>query len=239
MKKKKTLIIASILALALPILGQSINGNAKVTFQTSYTALLGPFQSSTGGNGPITSPWTTVLEQQLKTASQWDLIVVPSFEVGLLTSTSVSSKNMVTDTSTATASIKVRVLVDGQVIAPGEVVFGKRTQQLSATLEGAIAGCLSIITNTSGALTITLNTNCVAPEIISLLQDTVSANSFTFGAPNEPTGIHTIQVQAQISAMGDNQNGNFSAIGLLGKGTITVESSRLTKNNPTAYILGQ
>jgi len=230
------------LALAGSAWGQSINGNAKAVFQTSYLALLGPFSSSTGTNGPITTPWTTVLETQLKTPNQWDLVITPSFECALSTSTSVSSKNMVTDQSTASATIKVRVLVDGVVAAPGEVVFSKRTTTLNATLEGAIAKCLSVVTNASGALTIVLDPACVTPETIGLLEDSTSANSFSFAVPNESTGVHTIQVQAQIATWGDQQNGTFSAMALLGKGTMTVESSRLIKLNagvPSPYVLGQ
>jgi len=67
-------------------------------------------------------------------------------------------------------------------LPPGEIVYGKRTQQLSATLEGAIAGCLSIVTNGAGGLQIVLDTNCVLPEVVGLLQDTVTANSFVFAA---------------------------------------------------------
>ena len=33
-----------------------------------------------------------------------------------------------------------------------------------------------------------LDTNCVQPEVIGLLQDTVSANSFLFAAANLPVG---------------------------------------------------
>lgn len=222
---------------ALSLFGQSVNASAKVSLQTSYLAVLGPVNSSTSGSGPIETPWTTVLEQSIKIPNNYDLVIVPSFEVGLLTSTTVNSKNMVTDTTTATASVKVRVLVDGKECAPGQVVYGKRTQELSATLEGAIAGCLSIVTNDSGALTIVLNTNCVQPEVVSLLQDTVSANSFTFAAINQLVGPHLVQVQAKIAAMGDNQNGKFAARALLGKGTLTIESSRLAKVSREPYVL--
>ncbi len=236
----KTLLLGLSLALALSTAGfaQSVNGNIKATFQTSYIALLGPFATSTGGTGPITSPWTTILEQDLKTANNWDLVIVPSFEVGLLTSTSVSSKNMITDVTTASASVKVRVLIDGVQAAPGEITYGKRTQTLSATLEGAIAACLSIVTNASGALTIVLDPTCVSPETIGLLEDTVSANSFTFVAPNQPVGVHRIQIQAQIAVMGNAQNGTFTAAALLNKGTMTVESSRTLKTSPQPYVLG-
>ena len=170
-------------------------------------------------------------------ANNHDLLLSAAFEVGLYTATTVSSKNMVTDTATATASVKVRALVDGTEASPGQVVYGKRTQQLTATLEGAIANCLSIITNSAGSLQIILDTNCVQPEVVGLIQDTVSANSFNFGALNLSSGYHNVKIQAQISAMGDNQNGTFSATALLGKGTMTAESVRLAKDPPFGYII--
>ena len=233
------LAVFATISAALPLAGyaDSTNASAKVTLQTSYVNVVGPVSSSTGGSGPITTDWQTVLEQNIKMANNHDLLLNAGFEVGLYTSTTVSSKNMVPDTSTATASVKVRALVDNVEAAPGEVVYGKRTQQLSATLEGAIAGCLSIVTNSAGTPQIILNTNCVLPEVIGLLQDTVSANSFTFGALNLSSGYHNIKIQAQISAMGDNQSGSFVATALLGKGTMTAESVRLAKDPPYGYIL--
>jgi hypothetical protein len=231
--------VLAALAAAAPMAGHadSTNASAKVTLQTSYLNVMGPVSSSTGGSGPITTDWQTVLEQNIKMANNHDLLITAGFEVGLYTQTTVSSKNMVTDTSTATASVKVRALVDGAEAAPGEVVYGKRTQQLSATLEGAIANCLSIITNSAGSLQIVLDTNCVLPEVIGLLQDTVSANSFTFGAPNLSSGYHNVKIQAQIAAMGDNQTGTFTATALLGKGTMTADSVRLAKDPPYGYVL--
>ncbi len=231
--------IALVLALASPLssYADSTNASAKVTIQTSYLNVIGPITNSTAGTN-ITSGWQTVLEQDLKMANNHDLLMVASFEVGLLTSTTVMSKNMVADTSTATASVKVRALVDGVEAAPGEVVYGKRTQQLTATLEGAIASCLSVVTNGSGGLQIALDTNCVLPEVIGLLQDTVTANSFTFAAPNLSSGFHNIKIQAQIDAKGDNQNGTFIAAALVGKGTLTAESVRMVKDPVYPYVIG-
>src|SRR5215471_2678753 len=207
MQKGLFISLLLVLALTAPVASyaDSTNASAKVTLQSSYLNVLGPVTNSTAGSGPITTDWQTVLEQDIKMANNHDLLITAAFEVGLYTATTVMSKNMVTDTSTATASVKVRALVDSDEAAPGEVVYGKRTQQLTATLEGAIAGCLSIITNSAGSPQIVLNTNCVQPEIIGLIQDTVSANSFSFGALNLSAGLHNIQIQAQISAMGDNQ----------------------------------
>jgi hypothetical protein len=237
------IVSTTALAVAAPLAGYaaSTNASAKVTLQTSYVNVLGPFTASTGTTSNISSGWQTVLQQDIKMANDHDLLINAGFEVGLLTSTTVSSKLMVTDTSTATASIKVKALVDGVEAAPGEVVYGKRTQQLSATLEGAlvtgISNCLSIITNSAGGLQIVVDTNCVQPEIIKLLDDSVSANSFIFVAPNLASGFHNIEIQARIDALGDNQNGSFTATGLMGKGTMTAESVRAVKDPPYPYIL--
>jgi len=134
------------LSLALPLAlttghAQSSQPSAKVTAKTANLTLL-PATTTQG-------QWQTVLANTIKTANQKDLFISASFEVGLFTDTLVRSKLMVSDTSTAQASVKVRVLIDGaRVVEPGEVVFGRRTQTLSATLEGAIAGCLSIVPQT-------------------------------------------------------------------------------------------
>jgi hypothetical protein len=218
-------------------LADSTNASAKVTLQTSYLNVLGPISASTAGTAGASSGWQTVLEQGIKMANNHDLLINASFEIGLYTSTTVSSKNMIPDTSTSTSSVKVRALVDGVEAAPGAVVYGKRTQQLTATLEGAISGCLSIATNAAGGLQIVLNTNCVQPEIIGLLQDTVTANSFIFAAPNLAAGYHDIEIQAAIEAQGDNQTGTFQAAALVGKGTMTAESSRVAKDPSYGYVL--
>jgi len=233
------IVAATALVAAAPLAGYggSTNASAKVTLQTSYRNCLGPITASTATSSNISSGWQTVLEQGIKMANDHDLLIDASFEVGLLTSTTVSSKNMVTDTSTATASIKVRALVDGVECAPGEVVYGKRTQTLSATLEGAIANCLSVITNSSGGLQIVLNTNCVTAETISLLDDSVSANSYLFAMPGCASGYHDVQIQARIDALGDSQSGSFTAAGLMGKGTMTCESARVAKDPSYPYIV--
>jgi hypothetical protein len=240
-KKTNRTVLCLLAALAmtapLALRADSTNASAKVTIQTSYLNVLGPISASTATTTNITSGWQTVLQQDIKMANNHDLLIGAYFETGLYTSTTVSSKNMITDTSTATASIKIRALVDGVGAAPGEVVYGKRTQQLSATLEGAISGCLSVVTNSAGGLQIVLNTNCVAPEVISLLQDTVSANSFMFAAPGLSSGQHNIEIQAKIDAMGDNQTGTFTAAGFLGKGALTAESVRVAKDPVYPYVI--
>jgi hypothetical protein len=109
------------------------------------------------------------------------------------------------------------------------VTYAARTQTLSATLEGAIAGCLTIVTNADGSLSIVLDEDCVTPEIIDLILATLSAASFDFVAVDVPVGVHTISLQARITSTGSAQNGSFTALGFVGKGTMTVEQERLVK----------
>src|SRR5438876_1021680 len=167
MKNIKNTIMVCSLSLLLPFsttYGQS-QPSAKVTAKTANVTLL----PKTSGSGD----WITLLSNTIKTPNQKDLFISASFEVGLFTQTKTSSKNLTTDTSTATANVQVRVLLDGKVVEPGQVVYGRRTQTLTATLEGAIAGCLSLVTNIDGSVSIVVNQACVTPETIELILDSM------------------------------------------------------------------
>lgn len=231
MNKQITKWMGRVVALSLvgSLLGTTVlaqsQPSAKVTAKTANLTLL-PQTTGTGD-------WQTVLANTIKTASQKDLFVNASFEIGLFTQTLVSSKLMQKSTSTAAATIQVQVLVDGNVIEPGPVVYGQRSQTLSATLEGAISGCLTVVTNLDGTLSIVLNPTCVTPETIELILDTMNAASFSFVAVDVPQGVHVISVQARIGTTGSSTadtGSTWSAKGLVGKGTVTVESVRLIKD---------
>jgi len=229
MKTNNSKLIVGMLALSLALPLALTTGHAqsqpsaKVTAKTANLTLL----PETAGTGD----WQTVLANTIKTANQKDLFISASFEVGLFTQTKVSSKNMVSDTSTAQANVQVRVLLDGtRIVEPGQVVYGRRTQTLTATLEGAIAGCLTIVTNVDGTLSIVLDPACVAPETIELILDSMDAASFNFVAVDVPQGVHTVSVQARIDTTGSAQTGSWLALGTVGKGTVTVESVRLIKD---------
>jgi len=227
MSTKNTKLIVGMLALSLALPLAVLNGRAagtpssKVTFQTSDLTLV-PETTNTFG-------WVTVLSGIIKTAQNKDMFISGSIEAGLFTETLVSSKLMKKDTSTATVSIQVQALVDGQQVPPGIVTYAARTQTLSATLEGAIAGCLTIVTNADGSLSIVLDEACVQPEVIDLILSTLNAASFDFVAVNVPQGVHTVSLQARITSSTSVQTGSATAFGFVGKGTMIVESVRLVK----------
>lgn len=217
---------AILMSLVLPFAAATASAadtqpSAKVTAKTSRLTLL-PTTTGTGD-------WVTVLSNQIKTANQKDLFVGVSLEVGLYTRTLAKSKNLVSDTSVARGVVQVRVLVDGTAIEPGAVVFGRRSQSLSATLEGAIASCLTIVTNPDGSQSIVLDPDCVTPEEIELILETMDAATFNFVGIDIPQGIHTVSVQARIDTAGSAEQGEFEAKGTVGKGSMTVESVRLIK----------
>src|SRR5262245_11809317 len=183
------------------------------------------------GLSNTTSNWQTVMRGTMKTSQQKDLMMTAAMEVGLYTRTLVSSKNGVSDTSSALAGVEVRMVVDGgtpneQIAIPGNVVFGRRNQTLTATFQGLIDGCLSTDPTTGGII---IDPTCVRPETLELVLDTMNANSFIFACPNMSAGVHTMQVQARMVMNTTFQTGDAEARCLLGKGSMAVEEVRLVK----------
>jgi hypothetical protein len=230
--KNSKLVVSGILALTLvlPLVTATSHAagvpSSKATFETSDLILI---PETTG-----TSDWVTVLSGIIKTPSQKDLFISGSLEAGIFTQTNVKSKNLKKDTSTASVSIQVRALVDGEVVPPGVVTYAARTQTLSATLEGAIAGCLTIVTNADGSLSVVLDETCVTPEEIDLILSTLQAASFDFVATDVPVGVHTVSIQARITTSGSAEAGSFTALGFVGKGTMIVDEVRLVKGAGTS-----
>ena len=186
--------------------------SAKFAFSTSDLTLI---KQTTGTNG-----WVTILSSPLKTPAAKEVYASVSLEAGLYTQTLVRSKNNKKDTSTASAAIQVRTLIDGQPMPPGTVTYAARTQTLSATLEGAIGGCLSTVTNPDGTTSIIVDQNCVTPEEIELILSTLNAASFNFVASNVPVGTHMLSVQARITSSTSVDTGTAAAEALVGKGTM-------------------
>jgi hypothetical protein len=168
--------------------------------------------------------YTTILTQQLKTSNR-SLFIDMSLECGLLTKTTVKSKGGNKDTSTASAAVMVRVLVDGKVAAPGEVTYCQRTQELSATFGGILQSCTDA--NADGTI---LASECeFLDEELSLLLSTMNAGSFNFLTDILTSGVHTVEVQAKIFSSTTAQTGSAEARGFIGKGSVLTTSERLAK----------
>ena len=195
--------------------------SAKFAFSSSSLALIKQTSSTNG--------WVTILSAPIKTPAAKEVFVSASLEAGLFTQTLVKSKNNKKDTSTASVAIQVQTLIDGTPMPPGAVTYAARTQTLSATLEGAIGGCLSVVTNPDGTQTVVVDQNCVTPEEIELILSTLNAASFNFVASNVPVGTHMIAVQARITSTTSTDTGSATAEALVGKGTMIGEIVRAVK----------
>jgi len=167
-----------------------------------------------------------IMRTTIRTSRQKDLVMDVSLECGLLTRTKVSSKQGISDTSSAQAGVKLRVLIDGREAKPGEVTFCRRSQELTATFGGIMSECSD--QNGDGILTAA---ECTwTPEELELILDTMNANSFNFILDNVGTGTHLVQVQARIDSGSSAQLGSADAKASIGKGSIDVEEVRLIKD---------
>jgi hypothetical protein len=214
--------------------------SAKFAAQLSNTQLVSEqtcatFDSSLGQNCGYSA---TILRQALKTANQKDLLIGVSLETLLANATSVSSKNGNKDSSSSDAQIAITVYVDGMPAEPGTVTYGRRTQELSATLGGVLESCTD---GGDGSLpdgTIVIEEECVVtPEEIELMQRSMSANHFNFVAPDVSSGEHRIEVHAAIDLGAEAGNGAASASALIGKGSLVVEEVRATNTDDGIAII--
>ena len=78
--------------------------------------------------------------------------------------------------------------------------------------------------------TTSVNENCLTPESLELLLDTMNANAFNFILPDLTSGTHTIEVQARINLEATADQGSAQSRAYLGKGSVTVEEVRMVKD---------
>ncbi len=170
--------------------------------------------------------WAKVLKTTIKTPNKKDLLIGASFETGLYTKTVVKSSGGTLDTSSATAGITIKVVIDDvTVVAPGEVIYDKRAQTLSAKLGGILETCQDL----SGDGIIDIITECTfTDEQIELILETMGAHHFNFVAANLEPGEHIVEVWAKIESLTSSIAGLAEAKALVGKGSLTVEEVRAT-----------
>ena len=213
MKRLMIVLIPLLLFTSLALASQPAS---KATAKVSAITILEP----TDGQ-----EWTTILMQDIKTPNGKDLFISVSMECGLRTDTKVKGRSGVTSRAMAEAGVAVRVLVDGVEALPGDIMFCKRTQELTATFDGLLstclipdAGCLwncnEHCTDEYGLLNqvcyddcaancgLVIDESCLAtmdPEEIGLILDTMAANAFNFVMLDLLAGTHTVEVQAMIA----------------------------------------
>ena len=181
----------------------------------------------TGGIGD------TFLQTTLRTPNyQWTaLVILPSLVTGLFTKNRVDTT---TTQSTAYVGVKVRVLIDNKVVAPGTpigadvkipanadagwVYYDKRWQQVIANLFNQIAACVT------------------APTIcnLELILSTLSAHSMDIVVGDVGGGDHTLKVEWQF----EDSDGNLgNAAACVDPGILTVQQVKTFQTGGGIEIL--
>ena len=221
-------ILAKLLPAPLILLGVAFTATV-ATGQSSgnFAASVGTTQCVVNdGTGALTGGLTgTFLQTTIKTPnSQFTALDIrPSFVTGLFTRTKVTTDS---STATAVAGVKVRVLLDGNIVAPGTpagfppsdldanpnndgwVAYNKRFQQLSTNLFSAI----------DNSLCDDPATPTIEPCFLELILSTLSANSLDWIAPSVGGGTHTVKVEWMLQPTTANAN----EAACVGPGILTV-----------------
>lgn len=198
--------------------------------------------SLTANSGGTTDTnWVDVLTTHIKTPNGKELAIGASLQCGLVTDTTVRSKNGDLDSSAARGKIAVRVQItqpDGTIVfaEPNNgadlvtdillngdgVTYCDRYQKLEAKFSG-----LNCTADAAGVVT------CADPEELRLILKTLNANHFNFLHANAVPGVQTVVVQARAQAgilLGGTQLGAASAEAFVGAGALSVETIRLVKD---------
>jgi hypothetical protein len=232
----------TIVAMAMPADAQS----SKAAWRFEEIVSL-PHASAAGSAGGVTSAtndtgWVDILTTHIKTPNGKELAIGASLQCGLVTDTTVRSKNGDLDSSASRGKIAVRVQItqpDGTIVyampSNGEdldtdiplngegVTYCDRYQKLEAKFSGL--NCT--ISATTGMLT------CLDPESLRLVLKTLSAQHFNFLHANAVPGVQTVKVQARAQAgilLGGTQLGAAGAEAFAGAGALSVETIRLVKD---------
>ena len=247
MKSKSRIIYIFSAAVLLTgfMAGEAMAQNSKAGVATSEAFLLDAREK--------TNSWDPILAAHLRVPQQTDLTLDVALQCGLYTDTTVKSSGGQKDTSSAKATVTVRVAIqeyfgadaDGNDILgdpfyalpneEGGVVYCSRKQTLSATLQGIIENLACFPENEDGVPTFDPNApGCeLTDEEIQLVLETLNANAFNFVTTDLVSGDYKATVEAEITTETSGQKGSASAKGMVGLGSMVIDEVRFIKGEDT------
>ena len=249
MKRLSIVCLAVVMAVVFGFTTVNADPSAKATAQIGslHAVILSSAADATEPDAATSGEesdenWYQIFEQVIKTPTGKDLFIDVSLECGLTTNTKVMSRALNKAVAEAEAVVKVQVLVDGEPVKvngipndPSEIIFARRHQTLIAEFAGDFSTCEV----EEGEIVIT--EECLDPESLQLILDTMQANSFNFIAPDLVAGEHTVTVMAKLSYMKNGYEvvpieedepqttGKAAAAAYLGNGSVTIEVVRMIK----------
>ena len=257
MKKLSIVCLAVVMAVVFGFTTVNADPSAKATAQIGslHAVILSSAPDATDPDAATpgedsAEDWYQIFEQVIKTPTGKDLFIDVSLECGLTTNTKVMSRALNKAVAEAEAVVKVQVLVDGVPVKvngipndPSEIIFARRHQTLIAEFAGDFSTCGVEVDPDTGIGSIVITDECLDPESLQLILDTMQANSFNFIAPDLVAGEHTVIVMAKLSYMkngyevvpvGEDDDpqttGAAAAAAYLGNGSVTIEVVRMIKD---------
>lgn len=234
---RKILLVIMIAAMAAAMSTSALAQSSKAAWR--FQELI-DLTANTGGT--TDTGWQPILTTHIKTPNGKELAIGASLQCGLITDTTVKSKNGDLDSSAARGKIAVRIEItqpDGSVVyaEPNNgadlatdielvnegVTYCDRYQKLAARFSGL--NCTADLA--TGAVT------CEDPEELQLILQTLSAHHFNFLFANAIPGIQKVVVQARAQAgmlLGGTELGAAAAEAFVGAGALSVETIRLVKD---------
>ena len=218
--------------------------SSKAAWRFAELVSLPQASASSSGQATNDTGWVSILTTHIKTPNGKELGMGVSLQCGLVTDTTVKSKNGDLDSSSSRGRIRVRVKItqpDGSVVygqpnngadlatdiamdnSGGGLTYCDRYQKLEAKFSGL--NCTADAT--TGVVT------CTDPEELRLLLKTLDATHFNFIHANSIPGVQTVEVQARAQAgiaLGGTQLGAAGAEAFAGAGALSVETIRLVKD---------
>jgi len=240
--KKFALVLVPAVAMLVSSAAQAQSSKAAWRFEE----LIG-LSANTGGT--TDTDWVDILTTHIKTPNGKELAVGASLQCGLVTDTTVKSKNGDLDSAAARGKIAVRIQItqpNGTVVyaqpANGAdletdiplngdgVTYCDRYQKLAARFSGLNCTADAV----TGAVT------CLDPEDLQLILKTLSVHHFNFLYANAVPGVQKVVVQARAQAgmlLGGTALGAASAEAFVGAGALSVETIRLVKDADGTFDL--
>lgn len=198
------LIAILVIALSVPAYAQS-SGNFAAAISTTKCVI-------DNADGDLNGQGATVLDTTIKTpnSSQTALLIRPSLVTGLYTKNRVNED---TPSSTEWAGVRVRVCLDGEIVAPGTPGLGGNTTCDVGDDDGYIyydKRWVNVSQNFLNQIDACTNEPLVEECFLQLTMSTLSAHSFDFVTGDVGGGTHTVKAE-WVFEDSDGANSNAAA----------------------------
>jgi hypothetical protein len=224
--------------------GSALAQSSQAAWRFANLVSLPAASASSSGAATNDTGWVSILTTHIKTPNGKELAMGVSLQCGLVTDTTVRSKNGDLDSSSARGRIRVRVKItqpDGTVVygqpnngadLATDISFDNSGDGLTycdryQKLEAKFSGLNCTADADTGDVT------CADPEELRLLLSTLEATHFNFIHANAMPGIQTVEVQARAQAgiaLGGTKLGAAGAEAFAGAGALSVQTIRLVKD---------